>query len=199
MKKRFPENSSCEYNGNMKKRLPGKAKQVLTLLANGEILKFNRSPRGYFKLAVKNPILWSRFQRKTLLYAINLLHLRGFVEITEGLDGITTIAVSAAGKAHTADASAAANKLRPVTWDRKWRLILVDVPERNKKSREAFRYHLRRGGFAEFKRSAFLYPFPCAGDIDELAERLGIKDCVAMVTAESISDEFKFKKHFGLL
>lgn len=144
--------------------------------------------------------MWTEFHRKTLLYAINLLYRKALLDINEGLDGITAIAVTEAGTRIADTAGLVPNSvIRPSEWDKKWRLVLFDVPESKKKRREAFRYHLRRMGFTEFKRSALIFPFPCAKEVDVLAERLNIRENVVMITAESISDEFRFKKHFSLL
>lgn len=183
----------------MERKIPSKARKVLSFLANGEILKFRRSSRGYFKIATGSSNLWSSFHRKTLLYAMNRLYQRHLINIDEGLDGFTTIAVTEAGEKF-ADQRGDWSSLvfQPEAWDKKWRLVLFDVPEERKKSREAFRYHLRRIGFTEFRRSAFLFPYPCAAEIDALAKELDLDENIAFVTAESISDELKFKKHFGL-
>lgn len=179
--------------------MPKKTKEILKLLADGLILKFLRSPRGYFKLSAKNPIPWQRFNRGTLLYALESLYRQELVTIVEGLDGITTIAATDAGKRAAEIPDIAAAIPQPQQWDKRWRLILFDVPETKKKFREAFRYHLRRLGFTEFQRSVFLFPYPCAKEVENLAARLNLQEHISMITAESISDEFKFKKHFSLL
>ncbi len=181
----------------MVKLLSKKAREILDLLGEGIILKFHRSPRGYFKLLVRNPLPWQRFHRKTLLYAIHSLHRQGLVAIDEDASGTVSIGLTQTGKS-TVRALAAKDAL-PQGWDRKWRLVLFDIPEQKKKLREAFRYQLRRMGFVEFQRSVFLYPYPCVNDIDALTEQTGLREHVVMVTAESVSNEFQFKKHFGLL
>lgn len=183
----------------MEKAIPKKGQEVLSLLVGGAILKFRRSPRGYFKLTVKNPIPWQRFHRKTLLYAIHSLYRQGLVAIDEGGDGTTTITLKPAGKRAGENLAAAPGPSGRPEWDRRWRLVLFDVPEEKRKSRETFRYHLQKLGFTEFQRSAFLYPYPCAREVDALAERLQIQEHIVMITAESVSNEFHFKKRFGLL
>ncbi len=170
------------------------AKRILLLIAESGILKFMRSPRGYFKIISGDRKQWSGIHRKTVLYAIKLLYKRGLVNIREGPDGATTIAINPAGR----EAAAAALEAKPEKWDGKWRLILFDIPEAKKKNREAFRYHLRRIGFAEFKRSALIFPYPCSSEIHALAKELDLSDHIALVTAEAISEELKFKRHFGL-
>lgn len=184
----------------MQTKLPKNAKRVLALLANGEILKFHKSPQGYFKIASPNAALWSEFNRKTLLYSINQLYKGKLVNVNEGLDGTTKIEVLGAG-IELADKlnSWLGGSTGPSEWDKRWRLVLFDVPENKKNLREAFRYHLRKLGFVEFRRSVFIFPFPCATEIESLADKFNLRDHIAMITAESISDEFHFKKKFNLL
>lgn len=184
----------------MQESLPKNARQVLLNLTEGNMLQFRRSPQGYFKIAAGNTGVWQKFHRRTLLYSLNTLYKRGFADIQEGLDGITVISATEAGRAIAAELGREVIAAqRPEEWDKKWRLILFDVPETKKKFREAFRYQLRRLGFVEFQRSAFLFPFPCGREIDALAERLQLKEHVVMITAESVSNEFHYKKVFGLL
>lgn len=181
-------------------RLPRKAQQLLGALTKSEILQFRRSPLGYFKIISVDQATWSGFHRKTLFASIQTLYQRKLLTITEGLDGITAIAITEQGKQVQQELERIAlPNVRPAEWDRKWRLILFDIPETKKRSREGFRYHLRRLGFAEFQRSVFLSPFPCAEATYALAEQFQIKDHVVLITAESISNEFKFKQQFGLL
>ncbi len=181
-------------------RLPRKAQQLLDVLAESGMLQFRRSPLGYFKIVSDDPEVWSGFHRKTLFASIQTLYQRQFLTIAEGLDRVTAVAVTEDGKRVQQElARIAKPNIRPAEWDRKWRLILIDVPESKKRSREGFRYHLRRLGFVGFQRSVFLSPFPCAEAIYALAEQFQIKDHVVMITAESISNEFQFKQQFGLL
>lgn len=180
--------------------IPRKAGQILALLADGNVLQFHSSPRGYFKILGEAPSPWARFHRKTLLYSINTLYRQGLLDIAEGLDGITTITVTSMGMESVRRIADAQIRIpQPGEWDRKWRLVLFDVPESKKKFREAFRYHLRRLGFAEFQRSAFLFPYPCSAAVDALADQFNLKEHVVMITAESVSNEFDFKKRYGLL
>lgn len=184
----------------MNERLPRKAQQLLNAIAGSGMLQFRRSPLGYFKIISGDPGAFSHFHRKTLFASIHTLYQRKLLTVTEGLDGITTIAITDEGKHITQElARIAIPNIRPSEWDRKWRLIFFDVPETKKRSRESFRYHLRRLGFVEFQQSVFLSPFPCAETIYALANQFQIKDHIVMVTAESISNEFQFKQQFSLL
>ncbi len=46
------------------------------------------------------------------------------------------------------------------TWDGKWRVILLDVPESRKEERDALRYLLKKAGFACLKNAVWISPLP---------------------------------------
>ena len=46
------------------------------------------------------------------------------------------------------------------TWDGKWRVILFDIPEVDRKSRRSLRQKLQAGGFGCLQRSAWISPDP---------------------------------------
>src|SRR3989338_7206770 len=53
----------------------------------------------------------------------------------------------------------------PRYWDGKWRLVIYDLPIRFKKTRNAFRWKLKDLGFFQFQKSAWIYPYPCEGEM----------------------------------
>ncbi|OGD85980.1 CRISPR-associated endonuclease Cas2 [Candidatus Curtissbacteria bacterium RIFCSPHIGHO2_01_FULL_41_13] len=59
---------------------------------------------------------------------------------------------------------------KPKRWDRKWRLIIFDIPEWKKKAREMLREKLKSLGFYQLQKSVYIYPFPCIDEITILRE-----------------------------
>lgn len=79
----------------------------------------------------------------------------------------------------------------PKTWDRKWRLLVFDIPEPKKEAREALRDLLTYLGFYRFQDSVFIYPFPCEHEVDLLKELFGIQKyvhCFSVLDAEVPSE-----------
>lgn len=184
----------------MANRLSKKASEVLGLLRGGAYLEFRRTPHGYFQAVGKDRALWMKYQRKTLLYVINALHKNNFVEIQEDAEGNTKVILTKPGKEFAQKQQSIFGAMRRTEeWDKKWRLVFFDVPEEKKKSRDAFRYQLKKAGLVEFQRSAFIFPWPCFKEVGALAAEVGIKEHVVLVTAETLSNEFYFKEHFGLV
>lgn len=64
--------------------------------------------------------------------------------------------------------------LKPKTWDRKWRLIIFDIPDKKKKSREFVRKELKRLGFFKLQESVFIYPFKCKDEIEFIRLAAGL-------------------------
>ena len=86
----------------------------------------------------------------------------------------------------------------PKKWDGKWRLVMYDFPIRFKKARNNFRWKLKDLGFFQFQKSAWIYPYPCEGEILFVADFFGVQKHIEILEVDKILDDTKFKMHFGL-
>lgn len=59
---------------------------------------------------------------------------------------------------------------KPEKWDRKWRLIIFDIPEKARIKREAFRGKLKELGFYQLQKSIWVFPYPCEKEVKLLRE-----------------------------
>ncbi|MBI5798442.1 MAG: hypothetical protein HZB10_00735 [Candidatus Yonathbacteria bacterium] len=82
------------------------------------------------------------------------------------------------------------------TWDKKWRLIMFDIPEKKKQARSAINLALKRLGCVQYQKSVFVTPFPCEKEIDFVGECFGARDHIAMVVAIDIEKSDHLKKFF---
>lgn len=83
----------------------------------------------------------------------------------------------------------------PRKWDNKWRLVIFDIPETCKRSREALRRKLRDLGFYQCQKSAWIYPFDCVEEIEFLKDFFNIKPFVKLFIVDEI-DDGKVLYHF---
>lgn len=84
-------------------------------------------------------------------------------------------------------------------WDKKWRLVIFDIPRELNVKRDSLRQRLKYMGFFMLQRSVFVFPYPCEVELSDICERLKINDYVDIVTAESIgSKEDELIKLFEL-
>lgn len=62
---------------------------------------------------------------------------------------------------------------RPKKWDKKWRVIVFDIPSTSNMIRDIFRRKLKEFSFYQLQKSTWIYPFECREEITFLREFLG--------------------------
>lgn len=83
-------------------------------------------------------------------------------------------------------------------WDHRYRLVMFDIPERRKSTRERIRLEMRELGFLRIQDSAWLYPYDCEDLVALLKADLHIGKDVLYAVIEEIENDLWIKKHFGL-
>ena len=74
-------------------------------------------------------------------------------------------------------------------WDGKWRILMFDIPEKEKGAREALRNKIKELGLIQFQKSVWLYPYPCENEIDFIAEYYQIGKYINLITVKIESDK----------
>jgi len=87
---------------------------------------------------------------------------------------------------------------KPKHWDKKWRLVLFDIPKDRRKRRDIFRARLKELDLLLYQDSVWVYPYPLATQIKAAADFYGLSKCVSFAIAEKLSGESHLKKHFNL-
>lgn len=75
------------------------------------------------------------------------------------------------------------------TWDGKWRIILLDLPESRKAERESLRYLLKKAGFVCLKNSAWISPYPFEHLFSNIKKDLGLTTELMIMTTNSLDAE----------
>ena len=81
-------------------------------------------------------------------------------------------------------------------WDKKWRVVIFDIPEKRKTSRDILRHKLVRMGFEKIQESVYVFPFECTNQISTLAEQLLITKNVLIMISDIIQGEEEIIDHF---
>ena len=88
---------------------------------------------------------------------------------------------------------------RPKRWDKIWRLLMFDVPQERKFSREALRGKLKELGFHQLQKSVWAYPFKCRAEMELLQDFFGLSNNeMRLIIAENIGDDSKLRQDFDL-
>ena len=156
----------------------------------------NILPEFTDKLGLGNP------QAKQL-YAItrSLKGLReaGLVEsVSSGQNDYARLTREGKRKAHSLKLEGGNTLVNP-SWDGKWRIVLLDLPESRKSERESLRYLLKKAGFVLLKNSAWISPYPFEHLFSNIKKDLGMKSEMMIVVTESLDEETEkeFLKSFG--
>jgi len=75
----------------------------------------------------------------------------------------------------------------PPPWDRRWRLVIFDIPEKQRDLRRRLRRHLAAWGFGRVQRSVWISPHDYQDQILDVARRAGLTPCVFHLTVEKFS------------
>ena len=86
---------------------------------------------------------------------------------------------------------------RPKKWDKKWRIVIFDIPNSSAVVRNVFRRKLKEFGFYLLQRSVWIYPFKCQEEINFLREFLGAsKRQIQILEVSQLEDDHFLRKTF---
>jgi DNA-binding PadR family transcriptional regulator len=172
--------------------------KALGILATGFVLNLSKDRKQRFKLHRECDRLWYTMDRKQLYHVLRSLRLNGLVKIIKDSQNIEKIYLSEKGKNKWLQyqfRNLKINKTR--SWDKKWRMVLFDIPESKRKIRDALRKKLKNLGFLEFQKSVFICPYPSRDEINFVINYFNIEDNVYYIEAP-ISPDYDFRKYFLL-
>jgi len=83
-------------------------------------------------------------------------------------------------------------------WDKRYRLVMFDVPQYRRATRDRLRSFMRECGFLRLQDSVWIYPYDCEELIALIKADIRIGKDVLYAVVESIENDAWVKRHFGL-
>ncbi len=183
--------------GNKLSRLGPVQQKTLLLILGGVGLSLAMTPKQYFRVIREVSDEWKKINQRALEKAISSLYKSKLIKERENPDGSLTMVLTEKGKKKIITFNIDNMKIKkPKAWDKKWRIVLFDIPEKHKKAREAIRDILKKLGFYKYQESVFIHPYLCNDEIDFVTEYFDIRPYVRIITAESLDNELHLKKIF---
>ena len=180
-------------------RLGTTQRKILLLLLAGLALGLTRSPKKHWWILKQIPKEWRKENRQAIERAINSLYTSHLVKEKNHKDGTTTLILSGNGKQRALRFNIDKMEIkRPTQWDKKWRVVMFDVPEKLKRLRDSLRLHFKEIGLIELQKSVFVYPYPCSREIEFILEFYNARKHVRFVLAEKIDNQLHLMKKFDL-
>lgn len=87
---------------------------------------------------------------------------------------------------------------KPKTWDKKWRLVFFDIPEKQKQARNVLSAKLKELGFKTIQKSVYIHPYPCMEEIEFVRTIYGVRNYVFLATVEEIESGNRLRKLFKI-
>ncbi len=181
------------------KRLGTTQKKVLLLLYAGLALGLTRSPKTHWWVLKQIPKEWEKVNRQALERAINSLYTSHLVQEKNNKDGTTTLILSENGKQRALRFNIDKMEIKkPSQWDKKWRIVMFDIPEKLRRLRDSLRIHFREIGLIELQKSVFVFPYPCSKEVEFILEFYNARKHVRFILAEKVDNQLHLMKKFNL-
>ncbi|MBU1032902.1 MAG: hypothetical protein ABII13_00890 [Patescibacteria group bacterium] len=138
-------------------------------------------------------------KKKHLRIALKRLEKRGLIQVRVNQIGEERVKVTSKGHEEFVRYALKDKKIKkPKRWDKKWRVVMFDVPEKYKSSRDHFRRTIQSAGFIKLQRSAWIYPYPCEEIIELVSSVYRMSSGMVYLTCSRFSVDEKFIKHYKL-
>lgn len=183
-----------------KKYVPMRSVVLRALAAGGMLTVAVMAPNAARLIGIRSR---SKKQR-TALYdrlrkSVARLKQAGLVR-TRGARDSLVCELTAKGKALAEEAEFEAYQIpEPAFWDGKWRVVMFDMSEKRRKTRDRLRTLLMNAEFIRIQDSVWVYPYPCDEFLSIVRAHLkiGITE-MRSFTAEALESDRTLRDHFQL-
>jgi CRISPR-associated endonuclease Cas2 len=139
------------------------------LMGSGILLINTLSPLSsalLIKGLMKDYFRDKRFKREVFLQDLKRLQNRELIDYVVLPDGKVKITLTKQGRKKVLAYDLDKISLKKNSWDGIWRLVIFDIPDDQKKAREALRQKIKEMGFYSLQKSVFITPYECENEID---------------------------------
>ncbi len=141
------------------------------------------------------------FNQQDFKNKVGYFKRRGYVDVKKDDKGeIAEIRLTEIGKAQVVRRALGNLKIIPHgKWDHIWRIVIFDIPEKNRWARDGLRKSLKNMGFYQLQKSTFVFPYSCRAEIKFLGRLYNVGGHLRFIETDAISfdedlkDVFNFK------
>ena len=87
---------------------------------------------------------------------------------------------------------------KPARWDRKWRIVIFDIPESRSKQRRHLGFILKKIGFYRLQDSVWVHPYDCEELITLIKTDFRMRKEVLYIIADKIENDAPLRLSFKL-
>ncbi len=174
-------------------------KKILVVLLGGTALGLSHSPQQYFRTlrAIKRE--WREINQQNFNRSISRLTQEKLLEEKRLANGSFKLVLTKEGREQARKLSLLGSSIKfkkSKYWDKKWRIVIFDIPEKDRGFRDVLRNHLRELDFKKLQHSVFVSPYAFERSILKLVRLYQSEKYVRVITAIKIDNENKLKRYF---
>ena len=136
----------------------------------------------------------SKFNYRLKSVAARLVE-KGYIRFVT-VEGRKCLEITASGRQVLDRSGIEADRRRK--WDKRWRLVIFDIPERRRLTRNKLRSSLENYGFVRLQDSVWAYPYDCEDFVALIKADLRSGDTILYLMVEIIENDKYLKDHFGI-
>src|SRR4030043_389146 len=153
--------------------------KILLLLFGGLSFGYSFTPGKQWKVLKRVSYEWKKINKKKLKQELRKLYGSKMIKRKENSDGSCSIILTEKGRLKILTYHFEKMRIKGEKWDKKWRMVIFDIPEKLKSGRNALRNKIK-------------------DEIDFVIEFFGLREYVRFGILESIDNELHLKKIFKL-
>ena len=88
---------------------------------------------------------------------------------------------------------------KPRRWDGKWRVLIFDITERRRKTRDQIRQTLQRVGFIHLQNSVWIYPYECQELVSLLKADMKLGKTMLYMVVDELEGDRPYRELFDLI
>lgn len=174
-------------------------RKILIVLLGGIALGLSYSPRQYFRTLRAIRKDWQNTNQQNFNRSIRTLAKEKMLEEKIMPDNSISLILTKEGRKQAKIMSLLGKSIKFTKsghWDGKWRMVIFDIPEKDRVFRDILREHLRFLKFYKLQHSVFISPHPFEKQVLKMVEIYSAQKYVRIITALKIDNENKIKKYF---
>ncbi len=171
--------------------------KILLLLEAGFDFSYTYHPGKKWKILENVYYKWRNINNEKLKKELEILYRSQHIAKQRNPDGSFNIFLTNKGRVKVLHCRFS-DLIKDKKWDKKWRMVIFDVPEKIRQGRNALRYKLKELGFYKLQESVFVFPYECRKEISIIVNFFKMGKYVQYGVLESIDDEDNLKEFFNL-
>ncbi len=144
------------------------------------------------------PDRWKRFNRGYLRQSLKRLELQKLIQYSHS-DGQDVVTITQEGKSKILKYSFDHLEVKkPNSWDGNWRVVIYDIPARDRSLQLVIRDALKAMGFYQMQESVYLFPYPCYDEVEFLRSFYAAGSMVKYLLVTKLEDDALYREYFGV-